>query len=361
MRCAPLLFYGLLTAGGHLSSIRMRMAPNQRMQYGLINERMASIVAAAASHRARAKTAFRMGDKATALRLLKLAKQCDAECAAEAATLSSDFALAAERASTGSNRIEQQLIEQATPIAASPDSNAAAEALKSFGVSRVDGVLDVSACAELKSHILKLREEAADPTSQRWAIWMGAADNRYVPGSRVKFAAALEEKLTTTRSDLLLPLEDAVVADALRTALSSLKAVLVDGSASLPAEFDGSGDGDHGDDCADGGEPAGEGAGGGCGLPETLQELELVECGALIAKPGAEHQALHAEYVSSSTACDLHSTRFQRPRAEHLERRPFTRFSCNHPGRSPESTPCALALLLACLPRSCAATAAEIS
>ena len=56
-------------------------------------------------HIARAKTAFRMGDKATALRLLKLAKQCDAECAAEAATLSSDFALAAERASTGSNAL----------------------------------------------------------------------------------------------------------------------------------------------------------------------------------------------------------------------------------------------------------------
>ena len=101
--------------------------------------------------------------------------------------------------------------------------------------------------------------------------------------------------------------------------------------------------------------------GGGCGLPETLQELELVECGALIAKPGAEHQALHAEYVSpppQPVTCTAHV--FNGPALSTLSAA-HSPDSLQPPGKVTRVTPCALALLLACLPRSCAATAAEIS
>ena len=156
----------------------------------------------------------------------------------------------------------------------------------------MDGVLDPATCAALKSHVFALRDSAADPTTQRWNIWMGAADNRYVPGSRVRFANALEEQLTAERSDVMLPLEDALVADALRTAASSLRRTLWEGSAVLPTSFKGSGcDEGRSDGEADGGDRA------QCavGESESLKSIEIVECGALIALPGADHQALHAE------------------------------------------------------------------
>jgi len=182
--------------------------------------------------------------------------------------------------------VEDMLTKRALPLPAAPSSAAASESLRMHGVARLDGVLEAATCKLLKRHIFDLRDSAADPTSQRWAIWMGAADNRYVPGSRVKFCNALEERLTAERSDILLPLEDAVVADALRTAATALRPVLHDGTGSLPTQANGLGEGDDG-----------EGGGGSEGeRVESLEKVELVECGALVAMPGSSSQALHADF-----------------------------------------------------------------
>ena len=108
-------------------------------------------------------------------------------------------------------RIEERLVRQATALESAPTAAAASKMLCEHGVARFDGVLDPVQCAALKSHITSLRETAEDPTMQRWNVWMGAADSRYVPGSRIRFASVLEEQLTAQRSDVMLPLEDALV------------------------------------------------------------------------------------------------------------------------------------------------------
>ena len=118
-------------------------------------------------------------------------------------------------ASAGRLRLEDRLVQKAGVLHAAVNPTAS---LQVAGVARVDKVLSSDACAVLKQHILTLRDQAVAPTAQRWAVWMGAADSRYIPGSRVRFSSALEERLTPQRSDVLLPLESGLVADALRTA-----------------------------------------------------------------------------------------------------------------------------------------------
>ena len=177
-------------------------------------------------------------------------------------------------------RIEDQLIRKATPLVAAPTPAATSEMLLRHGVARFNGVLDALQCEALKSHMFGLRGAAEDPTMQRWNVWMGASDSRYVPGSRIRFTSVLEEQLTAERSDVMLPLEDALVADALRTAASKLRRTLWEGSAALPADFNG----------------VASRNGASDGEMESLREIEMVECGALLAMPGASHQALHADY-----------------------------------------------------------------
>lgn len=181
-------------------------------------------------------------------------------------------------ASAGRLRLEDRLVQKAGVLHAAVNPTAS---LQVAGVARVDNVLSSDACAVLKQHILTLRDQAVAPTAQRWAVWMGAADSRYIPGSRVRFSSALEERLTPQRSDVLLPLESGLVADALRTACARLKPVLAEAVAALPLT-------------------AVDKAASQNGIASTssqqLTEIELVECGAIIARPGSAHQAVHADF-----------------------------------------------------------------
>ena len=138
----------------------------------------------------------------------------------------------------GIGRLEEQLARRAVALAATPSIEAAGKVLCEDGVVRIDRVLSKTTCASLKSHVGKLAASASDVESKRWQIWMGAADNRYVPGSRLRFSEAVCDVLTKGRADVLLPLEDGIVADALRTSASTLQSVLREASRALPSRAD---------------------------------------------------------------------------------------------------------------------------
>ena len=124
-------------------------------------------------------------------------------------------------------------------------------------------MLEAEACSALRSHILELREST------------GSLDNRYVPGTRLRFGDArdIEMAAIQRRTDVLLPLDDALVKRALCTAARMLP--VEEAAACLPRDDD------------DGAE---------------LLGLELVECGALVAWSGAPHQPLHADFKRLPTA-----------------------------------------------------------
>lgn len=211
--------------------------------------------------------------KAAAIRLVKKNPGVSAAQLDPQRTCNSD----GDQGGHGVGRIEERLARHAEPLVAAASREAASEALCRDGVVRIDHVLDEATCATLKCHIAKLAAAASDPESQRWAVWMGAADNRYVPGSRVRLADTVVDVLTAERADVLLPLEDAVIADALRTAATSVQTVIHGAISALPAHVAGH-------------------AGAGADADANPENIEIVECGALYARPGAEHQALHADY-----------------------------------------------------------------
>ena len=158
--------------------------------------------------------------------------------------------------------IEAKLARAAVPLAASVD---AAADLRSRGVARVDGVLPAARCAALRLHCGALAERSPDPEAAKWAAWLGAADARYVPGTRLRFGDALEQRLERHRRDVLLPVEDRLVREALGEAAAAVRGALRGAAGCLP----------------------GGGRGGG---------LELVECGLLASTFGAGHQRLHADF-----------------------------------------------------------------
>jgi hypothetical protein len=158
--------------------------------------------------------------------------------------------------------IEAKLARAAVPLAASVD---AAADLRSRGVARIDGVLPAVRCAALRLHCGALAERSPDPEAAKWAAWMGAADARYVPGTRLRFGDALEQRLERHRRDVLLPVEDRLVRESLGEAAAAVRGALRGAAGCLP----------------------GGGRGGG---------LELVECGLLASTFGAGHQRLHADF-----------------------------------------------------------------
>ena len=160
--------------------------------------------------------------------------------------------------------IEAKLAKHAVPLVASVD---AAADLRLRGVARMNGILSAAQCAALRLHVGALAERSLDPETAKWAAWMDPdALGRFVPGTRLRFADALEQQLENKhRRDILLPLEDAVVRDALGVAADKTRPVLEKGAAACLAG-------------------AGEGA------------LELVECGVLASTFGAGHQRLHADF-----------------------------------------------------------------
>ena len=109
--------------------------------------------------------------------------------------------------------IEAKLTRGGRALARSEDPT---EDLVTRGVARINGVLPRELCERLKLHCGELRRRTADAETQKWAVWMGASDDRFVPGTRLRYCDALEQRLTSNRYDFLLPLEDRVVAEAFR-------------------------------------------------------------------------------------------------------------------------------------------------
>ena len=223
--------------------------------------------------------------------------------------------------------VEPTLSQRSIPLVAAASTAEAAEALQANGVVRVDGVLSRKKASALKQRIFDLKESAArqaarvsitgnEDEARSWNLWLGAVDNRFVPGTRVQFSDAVEKRLTAERSDVLLPLEDGIVADGLRDAASALQDIICAGAASLPivvdeVTSDGAADVTRRASARRIGERLGSVAppppppqpeeeeqeeDGAANRPLRLEELELVECGSLIAMPGAVDQALHADY-----------------------------------------------------------------
>ena len=94
------------------------------------------------------------------------------------------------------------------------------------------------------------------------------------------------------RGDVLLPVEDPRIRASLRLLVPRIFEALARGAAVLPL-LGGEGEGEGEGEGAEGEE--GEERRGGDALGD-LDELELIECAALIAEPGCEHQGAHADY-----------------------------------------------------------------
>ncbi|KAJ1458374.1 hypothetical protein M885DRAFT_513526 [Pelagophyceae sp. CCMP2097] len=159
-------------------------------------------------------------------------------------------------------RLEARIVAGAVPLAPRAAADAARE-LRDVGVVRVDGVVSPDLAAALKARVLS---ELSRKTSQ-WAV----DDLQMVPGTRLRFCEAVEIEFDGgTRSDVLLPLDDELVRAALTQAATKLRPALVAAArACLP-----------GDDALD-----------------DEAALELIECAALYCHPGADHQALHADFL----------------------------------------------------------------
>lgn len=154
--------------------------------------------------------------------------------------------------------VEDGLVGRGTPLLATPMSKAAAT-LRDVGVVRIDGVFDQVYCKQIRARILTLT-----------ASTVQTDDLAYVPGTRLRFGDAVQLPMDGSatqhwsRNDVLLPLEDDLVADALQRATQRLRPVLADGAACLPGD--------------------------------AAVGLELVELASLIARVGVGHQMLHADF-----------------------------------------------------------------
>ena len=161
-----------------------------------------------------------------------------------------------------SSAVEEAFVQDGTPLLATPNDGRASEALKKLGIVRIDGVLDPALCPLIRQRILDLTGNITAANTD---------DLAFVPGTRLRFESAVQLPMdgegTTlwTRNDVLLPLEDDLVAEALRLASCKLQTVLADGAAS---NLQG----------------------------DVASGLELVELAALIARSGAANQMLHADF-----------------------------------------------------------------
>ena len=107
--------------------------------------------------------------------------------------------------------IEAQHAATAATLQASPD---AGRALGQIGVARVDGVVDASRCAALRTRIYDLLATLDDDDGPR--------DMRFVAGTRLRLGDAMRATFAGPRSDVLLPCEDATVWHVLSEALAAL-------------------------------------------------------------------------------------------------------------------------------------------
>jgi hypothetical protein len=178
---------------------------------------------------------------------------------------------ASTRAFESTAEWQSALVGRAAPLEPTPLPEGAAR-LCSHGVARFDGVVDPAVCARLRAAVFGHLDILSDiGTTHRFAA---ADDTSYVPGTRLRFAEAVDVSFAVARHDLLLPLRDPAVAAVFAAAAAALRPVLESAAAQLPRV--------HGD-------PPLPGNG-------MVDGMEVVELAALIARPGATHQAIHGDY-----------------------------------------------------------------
>ena len=178
-------------------------------------------------------------------------------------------------------------LARAVPLAAPPRP---ATALVQHGCTRVDGVVSAEHCRRLKRHIFALQAVATLPTEE-------PADLRHIPGTRIRFREAIDCAFAGSRSDILLPTEDPLVAETLRLVLGALHSTLQAGGLRLPL-IENSGTGDRSSSAASGATAAAEAAAfeADAGCSDLGVGLELVECACLVSRPGSTHQEIHSDY-----------------------------------------------------------------
>jgi hypothetical protein len=174
--------------------------------------------------------------------------------------------------------------------------------LRSHGVARFNGLVDLGTCAALRSLVLDLLADAKaakDAPISSIAIAVAGPnsgapptvkDPSYMPGTRVRFVEAIDVGFAPARHDLLLPVHHPVVAQALAEASSALLPVLEAAAAQLPRVHVPAVTSTKGQvEDRNALEEGTVGGGQGC-------SLEVVELAALVARPGARHQHLHGDY-----------------------------------------------------------------
>jgi hypothetical protein len=152
-----------------------------------------------------------------------------------------------------SSSIEHILAKNAIPLKPVDICSAAAQ-LKDIGVCRINGILSETTCHPLRDRILSMRQGPME-------------DMRNIVGTRLRFDEPMMVPLNE-RTDILLPIEDSSINQVLTELMEKLGGVLEEGAGILP----------------------------GSTAEETFQQLELVEVGCLVSKPGATHQSLHADF-----------------------------------------------------------------
>jgi hypothetical protein len=187
----------------------------------------------------------------------------------------SGFSAAASSTCTRQTEWQDDLMQNhAQPLVPTPFSQAL-ETLQRDGVVRIDGrSVDPDLCSALRSKIL-------EETSQSPSTSMDIMDKKYVPGTRLRFDVAMDLAFGgDVRHDLLLPLYNNCpeLPPVLRSAASKLEPLLVAAADSLLQRLYGSS------------ASASELEGG------STSNLEVVEVGSLLVRPGSGHQAMHGDY-----------------------------------------------------------------
>lgn len=190
-------------------------------------------------------------------------------------------------AAASARLLASDLAARAVPLAAPPRP---ATALVQHGCTRVDGIVSAEHCRRLKRHIFALQAVATLPSEE-------PADLRHIPGTRIRFREAIDCAFAGSRSDILLPTEDPLVAETLRLVLGALHSTLQAGGLRLPL-IENSGTGDRASSAASGATAAAEAAAfeADAGRSDLGVGLELVECACLVSRPGSTHQEIHSDY-----------------------------------------------------------------
>mmetsp|Transcript_18321 Transcript_18321/g.23845 ORF Transcript_18321/g.23845 Transcript_18321/m.23845 type:complete len:314 (+) Transcript_18321:32-973(+) len=159
-------------------------------------------------------------------------------------------------------------------LMATPKSEAG-EVLRRQGVVRINNVLDRAFASRLKAQILDDHSYWYDGSNVVMRDREEVIDNdpRHIPGTRLRFKQQIAAPFAGMRADILLPIEDDQVKIFLNTATSVLSEILQTGATRLPQNE----------------------------AKKREQSLQLVECAALVAWPGANHQTVHADYNLGSS------------------------------------------------------------